>query len=78
MPTVLRMGPYRVFFYSEEGEEPPHVHVERDAAAAKFWLGPVRLAWSTRFQYHELSRIRRMLVEHEASLREAWDEHFGP
>jgi hypothetical protein len=28
VPTVLRVGPYRFFFYSNEGTEPPHVHVE--------------------------------------------------
>ena len=30
MPTVLRSGPYRFFFYSGDGAEPPHVHVQRD------------------------------------------------
>jgi Domain of unknown function (DUF4160) len=44
MPTVLRVGPYRFFFYSGDGSEAPHVHVERDASVAKFWLDPVRLA----------------------------------
>jgi len=46
MPTVLRVGPYRFFFYSGGGHEPPHVHVERNASVAKFWLDPVRLARS--------------------------------
>ncbi len=27
MPTVLRWGPYRAFFYSNERGEPAHVHV---------------------------------------------------
>jgi hypothetical protein len=40
MPTVLRSGPYRFFFYAGDGSEPPHVHVERDDSEAKFWLGP--------------------------------------
>lgn len=44
MPTVLRSGPYRVFFHSDEGHEPPHVHVVRDDRIAKFWLDPVKLA----------------------------------
>jgi len=42
MPTVLRAGPYRFFFYSSDAAEPPHVHVERDENTAKFWLSPVR------------------------------------
>lgn len=77
MPTVLRSGPYRVFFYSEEGDEPPHVHVERGRAVAKFWLGPVCPAGNAGFRAHEITRIRRILESHEAQLREASDAHFG-
>ena len=29
MPTVLRSGAYRFFFYSADREEPAHVHVAR-------------------------------------------------
>ncbi|MCI0750676.1 MAG: DUF4160 domain-containing protein [Flammeovirgaceae bacterium] len=28
MPTVLRIGPFRFHFYSDERNEPPHIHVE--------------------------------------------------
>jgi hypothetical protein len=27
MPTLLRIGSFRFHFYSDEGSEPPHVHV---------------------------------------------------
>jgi len=42
MPTVLRIGSYRFHFYGNDRREPPHVHVERGDATAKFWLNPVR------------------------------------
>jgi hypothetical protein len=42
MPTVLRVGPYRFFFYAGNRDEPAHVHTEQDKVA-KFWLDPVRL-----------------------------------
>ena len=35
---------YRIGFYSNERDEPPHVHVIRADNEAKFWLDPVRLA----------------------------------
>jgi hypothetical protein len=38
MPTVMRTGPYRFHFYSREGSESPHIHVERDEMEVKFWL----------------------------------------
>jgi hypothetical protein len=50
MPTVLRVGPYRFFFYSGDGGEPPHIHVEHDDHVAKLWLDPVRLARSGGFK----------------------------
>jgi hypothetical protein len=30
MPTVLRNGPYRFFYFASDRDEPPHVHVERE------------------------------------------------
>ena len=56
MPTVLRLGPYRFFFFSNENGEPAHIHVQRERALAKFWLRPVALASSTGFSAAELSR----------------------
>jgi Domain of unknown function (DUF4160) len=41
MPTVLRSGGLRFFFYSLENDEPAHIHVERGDATAKYWLDPV-------------------------------------
>ena len=49
MPTVLRIYGYRFFFYSLEGTEPPHIHVEHGENVAKFWLQPVSLAESHGF-----------------------------
>jgi hypothetical protein len=64
MPAVLRVGPYRFFFYSGDRQEPALVHVERNASVAKFWLDPVRLAWSREFGRAELRDINRLVNEH--------------
>lgn len=77
MPTVLRIGPYEFFFWSNERQEPPHIHVEREENEAKFCLGPVTLAANHGFRRHELTKIERLVVENEALLREAWDAHFA-
>ena len=76
MPTVLRRGPSRVCFFSDEGEEPPHVHVDRDERTAKFWLGPVRLARNRGFAEWELGGIQDMVEDHEFALLEAWHGRF--
>jgi hypothetical protein len=76
MPTALRSGPYRFFFYSSEGAEPPHVHVERDASQAKFWLRPVRLQDSKGFGRVELRRIETIVSENVEHLLRSWHEFF--
>ena len=77
MPTVDRKGPYRFFFYSNEGDEPPHVHVERDRKTAKFWLETVVLESSSGFRAHELRKIERLVREKRQEFEEAWNGHFG-
>ena len=76
MPSVHREGPYRFFFYSADRHEPPHVHVERDANRAKFWLSPVRLARSGGFGAAELQRIERLVVAREELSLRAWNDYF--
>lgn len=77
MPTVLRTGPYRFYFYSHEPNEPPHVHVDRDTLSAKFWLNPVGLARNLGFNARELRRLQSLVMEHQAEFWEAWNGHFG-
>lgn len=76
MPTVLRVGPYRFFFYASDRDEPPHIHVERDDNVAKFWLDPVRLQSSGGFSRIEINRIERIVRDHQQDLLEAWNEYF--
>lgn len=76
-PTVLRVGRYRFFFFSNEGFEPPHVHVQDGSSLAKFWLVPVELATSTGFGSRELTHLRALVAEHREALLEAWNEFFG-
>jgi hypothetical protein len=77
MPTVQRIHGFRFFFYSLEGSEPAHIHVEFGDAVAKFWLEPVTLAASRGFRSHELTRLRALVVEHRATFLETWNVHFG-
>jgi len=77
MPTVLRSGPYRFYFYSHEPNEPPHVHVDRDDLSAKFWLDPVALAQNFGFNARELGVLYGIIVENQQQLLEAWHGYFG-
>jgi hypothetical protein len=77
MPTVLRVGRFRFFFFSNEGQEPPHIHVKAGEDEAKYWLDPIELAANHGFNGRELNEIERLVDENRPGLLEAWDEHLG-
>jgi len=77
VPTVLRVGPHRFFFFSGEGNEPPHIHVAHAGRYAKFWLEPVTLAEVRGFRGHELTEIRRIVLQNRQFFLERWHEYFG-
>lgn len=64
-------------FFSNEGTEPAHIHVQNARKLAKFWLSPVILAASTSFPAHELNRIRGIVEAHQPEILEAWNEYFS-
>jgi hypothetical protein len=77
MPTVLRSGPYRFYFYSHEPHEPRHIHVDPDELSAKFWLDPVALARNYGFTARELNTLQSVVREKQQQFLEAWDGYFG-
>ena len=77
MPTVLRIGAYRFYFYSHEPHEPPHIHIDRDNFSAKFWLEPVALAKNIGFRSKELRKLESLVRENQTKLIEAWNGYFS-
>jgi hypothetical protein len=76
MPTVLRIGPYRLFFVSLDGEEPPHIHVQREKMIAKIWLQPIEVARPGGFRKAELRKVVKLVKEHCDELLEKWHAYF--
>jgi Domain of unknown function (DUF4160) len=76
MPTILRIGSYRFFFYSNERGEPAHIHIQKDNCTAKFWLVPVAMSNSYGFSSTELSKLHVLVKEHASTFMEAWNEFF--
>ncbi|MBA3967664.1 MAG: DUF4160 domain-containing protein [Nitrospirales bacterium] len=77
MPTILKVGPCRFFFYAGDRGEPMHVHVEHENRIAKFWLNPIRLHKSGGFNRAQINRIQKIVEENSEKLVEAWNEYFG-
>jgi hypothetical protein len=73
MPTVMRSGSYRFHFYSDEREEPPHIHVRTPDGECKFWLEPdIALAGNRGLPAHEVRAIERLVYKHQEELRSAY------
>ena len=72
MPTVLRIGPYRFGFYSDERNEPPHVHVSKPDGECKFWLE--RLARNKGINAPELRVIEKLVFAHIDLLKGKYNE----
>jgi hypothetical protein len=77
MPEVFRTEGFVFSFYSNEGQEPIHVHVRRAGGHAKFWLDPVNLDYSQDMNPRELSRAEELILGNIEQIRNKWHEVFG-
>ncbi|MBB5519338.1 DUF4160 domain-containing protein [Amphiplicatus metriothermophilus] len=80
MPPVLKQGPCRLFFYSNEGSprEPVHAHVRSGGNEAKIWLHPaVCAAESFGFNSKELKDMISLVEANRTRIEQAWHDHFG-
>ncbi|MEW5816220.1 MAG: DUF4160 domain-containing protein [Spirochaetota bacterium] len=78
MPTIKNIpGPYRLFFYSFDCNEPIHVHVQRERMVCKFWLEPIVLSKNYGFTPKELNIIREIIYNNRTRIMEAWYEQCG-
>jgi hypothetical protein len=77
MPTVLRLGGFRFFFYSNEGNESAHIHVQYQKGVAKFWLSPVSLASNHGLNAKEINKAIKIVREHAKQMEDKWNEYFS-
>ena len=77
MPTVLLVNGYRFFFFSNERNEPMHIHIEKAEKYAKFWIDPLFVAVNYGFTSKELREISVLIETNEILIRERWNEHFS-
>ncbi len=76
MPTVLRWRGYRFYFFSNEGNEPPHVHIDKSGNTVKYWLQPVSMARQVGFSSAELRELEEKVRSEQSVLIEAWNGYF--
>lgn len=77
MPTILRIKGYRFYFFSNEGVEPKHIHIEKADANGKMWLEPsVEAEYFYGFTVKELKEVKEIVNKNLELLKNAWDEYF--
>ncbi|MCF8224286.1 MAG: DUF4160 domain-containing protein [Bacteroidales bacterium] len=77
MPTVFIIKGYRFFFFSNENQEPIHIHVEKADNYAKFWIDPVFVSANYGFNSKQLKEISRYIEGRTDLIRQKWNEHFN-
>jgi hypothetical protein len=77
VPTVLVESGFRIFFYSDEGFEPPHVHIEYQGAVSKFWVNPVQFAGTMGMRASQIKKASNLIEKHEKLILEKWNEFFS-
>ena len=73
-PTVLRIGSYRFHFYSDERNEPPHIHIATNEGECKFWLEPIKLASNYNIAPHVINSIEKLVYENKQYLIKKYEE----
>jgi hypothetical protein len=71
---------FKFKFFSNEGNEPPHVHVFKGNGKfpkAKFWLTPKpKLLYSEGFTVQEQRIIAGIIIRKYKRMIEKWNRHF--
>lgn len=85
MPQILRIGPYSIYFWSNEGKllKPIHVHISEGRAtstATKLWItssGKVVMCNNnSKIPEKVLNRLIRIVEANSAEIIDKWCEHF--
>jgi hypothetical protein len=79
VPNVYEERGLRFYFFSNESNEPPHIHVTDEESVAKFWLNlsgnEVNLEYNEGFSARDMRRIWSILNRRSGMMRRAYNEY---
>lgn len=80
MPTVLYLRGWRFHFYSNENNEPIHIHAQKGDAECKYWLDlelyDIREAYSYKMTKRDTREVRKIILQNFDDIVDAWNTHF--
>ena len=80
MPKIVEVYGYKIYFYSNEGDEPCHVHVTKDHKTdSKIWIEPeIKIAHNdAKISKKNLKNILDWLDAHKDDILTAWNNFFS-
>lgn len=77
MPTLLLINGLRFFFYSNENNEPVHVHITKGNANGKIWLDPISVEYLFGFSNAEEKDILEIVEKNSENFKKKWNEYFN-
>jgi hypothetical protein len=80
MPTILRESGWRLYFYSNEGYEPVHVHARKGEMECKFKVikedFDIQEVWSSGLTPNGRREIRKIIFKYFDFILFMWDGYF--
>ena len=77
MPTILLLLGWRLFFYSNESNEPMHVHCRKGQMECKFWIDEhgydIRAAYAYGLSPKDEREIRKIIFDHFDLIANEWN-----
>ncbi|MFH1197997.1 MAG: DUF4160 domain-containing protein [bacterium] len=78
MPNVLFVLGWRLFFYSNERNEPIHIHCQKAEKEGKYWLDVINFEVKEAFSYNLSSRdkreVKKIIFEYFEHIETEWDK----
>ena len=83
MPNLFQIGSYKVFFWSNENNEPIHVHIAKGKPtqnSTKVWItsagGCIIANNASKIPDNELNKILEIISNQYFFICSAWKKHF--
>ena len=80
MPTVVYIFGWRLFFYSNEGNEPIHIHAEKADMECKYWIieeeVDIKEAYAYNLGQGDRKEIKKIIYQHFDLIIESWNQYF--
>jgi hypothetical protein len=81
MPTIIRKNGWRIFFYSNEGKEPMHVHAIKGSTEVKYWISQKMnmIFYANSFNLKPMMQreIEELLIEEMPKIIKFWNAYFN-